>query len=165
MLFRSLLVGLGTDAYTNDMFESMKVANILLAHNACDPTKGFGETLELQFKNNPKILAKYFQKPLGVIEKGAYADIITLDYDPITPFTKDNWGGHSLFGFTGKIVNDTIILEIKAVEFLVKDFEYQLINYLRATDIEVGLLLNFGNKPEFRRKVFSNERKRIRENG
>lgn len=63
------------------------------------------------------------------------------------------------------IVNDTIILELKAVEFLVKDFEYQLINYLRATDIEVGLLLNFGNKPEFRRKVFSNERKRIRENG
>ncbi len=117
MLEKGLLVGLGTDAYTNDMFESMKVANILLAHNACDPTKGFGETLELQFKNNPKILAKYFQKPLGVIEKGAYADIITLDYDPITPFTKDNWGGHSLFGFTGKIVNDTIING----EFVMKD--------------------------------------------
>ncbi len=56
------------------------------------------------------------------------------------------------------IVNDSVILELKAAECLVKDFEYQLINYLRATEIEVGLLLNFGPKPEFRRKVFSNDR-------
>lgn len=59
------------------------------------------------------------------------------------------------------IVNDTVILELKAAEVLVKDFEYQLINYLRATCIEVGLLLNFGPKPEFKRKVFGNERKNL----
>ncbi len=58
------------------------------------------------------------------------------------------------------IVNDSVILELKAAECLVKDFEYQLINYLRATEIEVGLLLNFGPKPEFRRKVFSNDREK-----
>ncbi|WBW50579.1 putative aminohydrolase SsnA [Peptoniphilus equinus] len=109
MLEKGITVGLGTDAYTNDMFESMKVANILLAHNACDPTKGFGETLQLQFKNNPKIVSRYFNRPLGVIEKGAYADIITLDYNPFTPVTANNWGGHSLFGFTGRLVNDSII--------------------------------------------------------
>lgn len=109
MLEKGILVGLGTDAYTNDMFESLKVANILLSHNSCDPTKGFMESLELQFKNNPKIMERYFEKSLGKIEKGAYADIITLDYDPITPINGNNWGGHSLFGFTGKIVNDTII--------------------------------------------------------
>ncbi len=59
------------------------------------------------------------------------------------------------------IVNNLIILELKATEFMVKEFEFQLINYLRATEIEVGLLLNFGVKPEFKRKVFTNERKNI----
>ena len=57
------------------------------------------------------------------------------------------------------IINNLIILELKATEVIVKEFEWQLINYLRATDIEVGLLLNFGMKPEFRRKVFDNSRK------
>ncbi len=59
------------------------------------------------------------------------------------------------------IVNNLIILELKATEVIVKEFEFQLINYLRATHIEVGLLLNFGTKPEFRRKVFDNHRKNI----
>ncbi len=57
------------------------------------------------------------------------------------------------------IVNNTVILELKAAETLVKEHEWQLLNYLKATDIEVGLLLNFGYTPEFRRKVFDNERK------
>jgi GxxExxY protein len=57
------------------------------------------------------------------------------------------------------VVNDLIILELKAAEGIIKEFEFQLINYLKATEIEVGLLLNFGMKPEFRRKVFENSRK------
>ncbi|MFO7722732.1 MAG: GxxExxY protein [Bacteroidales bacterium] len=57
------------------------------------------------------------------------------------------------------IVNDLIIIEIKAAAFLVEEHELQLINYLKATDKEVGLLLNFGKKPEFKRKIFTNERK------
>lgn len=57
------------------------------------------------------------------------------------------------------LVNDLVILELKATDGLVKEFEYQLINYLRATNIEVGLLLNFGEKPAFKRKVFDNSRK------
>lgn len=109
MLRQGLRVGLGTDAYTNDMFESMKVANILQSHNLCDPTVGFGETKKMQFENNPKILGKYFKRDLGILSKGAYADIITLDYDPLTPMNKDNWFGHALFGMTGRLVNDTII--------------------------------------------------------
>ncbi len=56
------------------------------------------------------------------------------------------------------VINDVVILELKATKTIVKEFEYQLINYLRATDIEVGLLLNFGKEPEFRRKIFSNDR-------
>jgi hypothetical protein len=50
-------------------------------------------------------------------------------------------------------------LELKAVDYLVVEHENQLINYLKATDKEIGLLLNFGAKPEIRRKAFDNERK------
>ncbi len=46
-----------------------------------------------------------------------------------------------------------MILEIKAAESIVKEHEYQLINYLKATKIEIGLVLNFGKKPEFERKI------------
>lgn len=59
------------------------------------------------------------------------------------------------------LVNELIILELKAAETIVEAFECQLLNYLRGTTIEVGLLLNFGKKPEFRRKVFENARKKI----
>ena len=57
------------------------------------------------------------------------------------------------------IVEDLVIIEIKAAEGLCEQHEAQLTNYLRATDKEVGMLLNFGKKPEFRRKVFSAEYK------
>lgn len=59
---------------------------------------------------------------------------------------------------------DSVILELKAVSQLTEGHELQLVNYLKATDIEVGLLLNFGPKPEFQRKVFSHYyRERIKE--
>jgi GxxExxY protein len=57
------------------------------------------------------------------------------------------------------IVENLVILELKAVDYFVKDFENQILNYLRSTNCEVGLLLNFGKKPEFRRKIFENNRK------
>lgn len=57
------------------------------------------------------------------------------------------------------IVNDSVIVELKAVESLLTEHEIQLINYLRATKIEVGLLLNFGKKSGCKRKIFTNDRK------
>ncbi len=57
------------------------------------------------------------------------------------------------------IVDNCIIIENKASETLAEENEFQLINYLKATDIEVGLLLNFGRTPEFKRKIFTNNRK------
>lgn len=57
------------------------------------------------------------------------------------------------------LVNDCVIVEIKAAEFFCEEHEAQLTNYLRATDIEVGLLLNFGKKAEIKRKVFSSQYK------
>jgi GxxExxY protein len=59
------------------------------------------------------------------------------------------------------IVEDCIILELKAAESLTIEHEYQLINYLKATEIELGILLNFGKEPKFIRKIFTNDRKRI----
>ena len=58
--------------------------------------------------------------------------------------------------FADIIVNDIIILELKACDYLTVEFEHQIVNYLRSTHCEVGLLLNFGKKPEFIRKVFEN---------
>ena len=61
------------------------------------------------------------------------------------------------------VVDNLIILELKAHECLLEEHENQLINYLKATDKEVGLLLNFGKKPEIRRKIFDNDKKQMLE--
>lgn len=59
------------------------------------------------------------------------------------------------------IVENKIILELKAAETLVAEHELQLINYLKATKIEVGLLLNFGKEPQVKRKIFTNDKKSL----
>ena len=62
------------------------------------------------------------------------------------------------------LVEGKVLLELKAARTIDQAHEKQLLNYLRATDIEVGLLLNFGVKAQFRRLVYENERKKIRVN-
>lgn len=57
------------------------------------------------------------------------------------------------------VVNRFVIVEIKAASAIAPEHEVQLVNYLKATEIEVGLLLNFGKKPDVKRKVFSSEYK------
>ncbi|HKJ81190.1 MAG TPA: GxxExxY protein [Ignavibacteriaceae bacterium] len=61
--------------------------------------------------------------------------------------------------FVDLIVEDLVILELKAAESICDGHEAQLLNYLRATDKEVGLLFNFGKEAKFIRKVFSNKNK------
>jgi GxxExxY protein len=61
--------------------------------------------------------------------------------------------------YSDLIIDDTIILEIKAVDHLCDIHEAQLTHYLKATNLEVGLLLNFGEKPSFKRKVYLNLKK------
>ena len=61
--------------------------------------------------------------------------------------------------FADILVDDKVIVEIKASRTLALEHEAQLLNYLKATDFEVGILLNFGPKPEIKRKVFDNSRK------
>lgn len=75
---------------------------------------------------------------------------------PINVYYEDKLVGEY---FADLIVDDKVIIELKAAESLIEEHELQLINYLKATDIEVGLLLNFGKKPEIRRKIFTNEKR------
>src|SRR5437773_7996278 len=63
------------------------------------------------------------------------------------------------------LVNKCVLLELKAARTLDSAHEAQLLNYLRATEVEVGLLFNFGIKPEFRRLVFENSRKQVQHFG
>lgn len=58
------------------------------------------------------------------------------------------------------IVNDSVIIELKCVEYLGEIYENQILNYLKATECEVGLILNFGKDPQFIRKIFTNEFKK-----
>lgn len=64
--------------------------------------------------------------------------------------------------FADIVVDDVIILELKSAASLCEEHELQLVNYLRATEIEVGLLLNFGKEPEFKRKMWVNDKKGLK---
>ena len=71
--------------------------------------------------------------------------------------------GHALADFSADLlVNRKILIEIKTCKTLDRSHEAQLLNYLRATEIEVGLLLNFGERPQVKRLIFDNERKKQR---
>jgi putative selenium metabolism protein SsnA len=109
MLGKGILVGMGTDAYTHDMLESLKVFLLIQRHNACLPNVAWGEAMQLLFANNAAIAAKYFRKPLGVLTRGAAADVIVMDYKPFTPFSEENVDGHMLFGMMGRSCRTTII--------------------------------------------------------
>jgi len=61
--------------------------------------------------------------------------------------------------FADILVENKIIIELKAIKQLLKQAEAQLLNYLSSTKIEVGLLMNFGEKPEIKRKIFDNKLK------
>ncbi|MCP3891068.1 MAG: amidohydrolase family protein, partial [Desulfobulbaceae bacterium] len=119
LLEKGILLGLGTDGYATDMLESFKVTNMLHKHNLCDPSVAWMESAQMLFDNNPKIVNRYFKKPLGIIENGAYADIIVVDYDPLTPINENNINGHLLFGTMGRQVVSTMING----KFVMKDRE------------------------------------------
>ena len=109
LLQQGVLVGLGTDAYTQDMFESLKVANILHKHQAGDPSATGGEIQGLLLHNNRLIAARHFETPVGKLVPGAAADLVVVDYTPNTPLDSVNYTGHITFGLSGAMVSGTII--------------------------------------------------------
>lgn len=109
MVHKGITAGLGTDGYTSDMIESYKVANILHKHANADPTAAWVEVPQMLFENNRKIAENAFGVKLGVLEPGAKADIVVMDYDPTTPMNADNCNSHILFGMNGKNARHTMI--------------------------------------------------------
>ena|ERR1043166_6400244 len=68
--------------------------------------------------------------------------------------------GHEVGDYYADVsVNECIILELKAAEGIAPEHEAQLINYLKATDVELGFVLNFGPKPQFIRRILTNDKK------
>ena len=61
--------------------------------------------------------------------------------------------------YSDLLVEDKVIVELKATELLMNVHVAQIMNYLKATPIEVGILLNFGEEPEFKRLIYTNDRK------
>jgi len=108
-LDKDLTIGLGTDGYTTDMFESINVADLLQKHNNLDPNLGGEDINKIAFENNRKIAKQYFDKELGIIKKDVPADIIVVDYKSPTPITDENYFYHILFGFNGGLVDSTIV--------------------------------------------------------
>ena len=97
--------------------------------------KVYENAMMIEFRNEG--LPAIQQSPINVI----YSDQIVGQY------------------FADMIVDEKVIVEIKAKKYLMQEDEAQLLNYLKATDKEVGLLINFGPKPELTRKVFDNSEK------
>ena len=106
---RGIPVHMGTDAYTHDMLESLKVFLTIQRHNAAMPNVGWVEGMTMLFKNNPEMASMYFGRKIGVLAPGAAADVIVMDYNKFTPFSEENVDGHMLFGMMGKNCRTTIV--------------------------------------------------------
>jgi cytosine/adenosine deaminase-related metal-dependent hydrolase len=109
MTEKGITVGLGTDAFTNDMLESMKAFLLIQRHNAALPNVAWDEAVTALFDSNVRIAAKVFRRPLGALKAGAAADVVIMDYPAFTPFSEENADGHILFGMTGKSCRTTIV--------------------------------------------------------
>jgi len=109
MMAAGIPVGLGSDGYTANMFDEIRAANILHKLDRRDPRVAYGEVPRMVFENNRLIAGLYFDQPLGIIEPGAAADLIVLDYHPATPFDAGTFWGHVLFGLAGARVDTTIV--------------------------------------------------------
>lgn len=108
-LDQELTVGLGTDGYTTDMFESINVASLLQSHDQSHPSAGGGEAFQMAVANNQKIAQDYFGTQVGVLKPDAAADLIIVDYQSPTPIKSENAFGHILMGVNGSLVDTTVV--------------------------------------------------------
>lgn len=107
ILEKGLRVGLGSDGYTTDMFEGLKVANLLWKHGEGDPAAG--SELSALVANNIDIVSRHFGRPIGRLVPGWQADAIIIRYKPYTPLTPGNWFFHLLMGVSGGMVSTVLV--------------------------------------------------------
>ena len=94
-----------------------------------------------------------------VYENALLIEIANMGLDVRRQYPIEVFYGEDVVGeyFADLVVEDKVIIELKAAEGIAPEHEAQLVNYIRATEFEVGLLLNFGPKAQFKRKIFDKE--------
>lgn len=113
-----------------------------------------GQVLKAFYKVYNKLGYGFLEK---VYENALQAELQKQGVNCISQFPIKVYYDNIVVGkyYADLVVEKKIILELKASELLSKAHELQLVNYLRATNTEIGLLLNFGKKPEFKRKIYT----------
>lgn len=131
MLRMGIPVCLGNDGFSNAMWEEWKTAYLVHKVWHRDPRRMQADQVaEMAAYNSARLASSFFpEAPLGAIEKGAYADLIFVDYHPTTPLTADNLPWHMIFGFQASMVTTTIV----AGEILMKDGELTTLDEERIT--------------------------------
>jgi putative selenium metabolism protein SsnA len=110
LLRKGVRVALGNDGFSNNMWAEWKTAYLLHKVWQRDPRRADGATImEMAVRHSAALANQFFPAaPLGVLAAGAQADIVFVDYHPITPLTAANLPWHILFGFETSMVNTTI---------------------------------------------------------
>lgn len=104
-----VFLGLGTDAMTNSMPQEARVALWAQHYKQDNPSSAFMEIVDMLYKNNAKIVKRIFNGlHTGVLEKNSAADIILVNYDPITPLDDSSVFGHLIYGISEAKVDTTI---------------------------------------------------------
>ena len=111
MLRAGIKVGLGNDGFSNDMWQEWKTAYLVHKLWNRDPQRMNGiDIIEMAIYNNSALVTKQFNVgQIGILEEGAQADIIFVNYQPFTPLTEGNLPWHILFGFNPSMVTTTIV--------------------------------------------------------
>ncbi|MBN2281459.1 MAG: putative aminohydrolase SsnA [Candidatus Marinimicrobia bacterium] len=111
---KRLNVGLGTDGINSNMIQTMRSGFFIHRQKGMGENLLFEKLSEMLFRNNVACAQKFFERKLGVLEKGASADIVIFDYVPFTPFHENNIYRHLLFGMHDKKA-DTVISNGKII--------------------------------------------------
>ncbi len=119
MLRRGVHVGLGNDGFSNQMFAEMKAAYFVHKLDQGDPQAMPGNVvMDLEYGNNARLARVFWpDQTLGILEEGAMADLVFIDYKPTTPLSADNLPWHLLFGVEASMITSTVC----AGEVLMRD--------------------------------------------
>lgn len=101
MLEKGIRVGLGTDSFTYDMLETARAFVLAERQRTGKSYTGVGEAAKLLFENNREIAEQYFPKGIGTLKEGAPADVIILDFKPLTRLDAENACAHLILGACG----------------------------------------------------------------
>ena len=131
------------------------------------------QTMDLLHKEiSEKIIKCYYKvyNTLGygflerVYEKALAIELSKAGFEVKCQFPINVFYNNEIVGeyYADLLVNDIIILELKAASTISEEHECQLVNYLKATNIELGLLMNFGKEADYKRKIFMNKYKKLK---